>query len=259
MITTNNREIARLAWNLRDHAFSHERHFWHKYVGLQLPHDEPAGGGGAGAGGAVGKLCGGAAAQRPPLHEPARRPARHYHPARGTWAKNVYWMYGILVDEHAYGMNRDQLRRRWPTHGIETRTFFIPMHCQPFTGKRSRVSATPWPSSSAAMASTCPPPPPSARRDRVHRGRASRGLPRTLTQNKRQTQRRRDAEAQRARIWERGPLARCRGNESRAIYRASSALIPFVLRSTFYVLPSASLRLCVCRSFCVLRSAFCVL
>ena len=34
MITTNDREIARLAWNLRDHAFSSERHFWHKYVGF---------------------------------------------------------------------------------------------------------------------------------------------------------------------------------------------------------------------------------
>jgi hypothetical protein len=27
-------EIAQLAWNLRDHAFSHERHFWHKFVGF---------------------------------------------------------------------------------------------------------------------------------------------------------------------------------------------------------------------------------
>jgi hypothetical protein len=34
MVTTNNREIAKLAWNLRDHAFSHERHFWHKFVGF---------------------------------------------------------------------------------------------------------------------------------------------------------------------------------------------------------------------------------
>src|SRR5690606_2281180 len=34
MITTNERELARLAWNLRDHAFSTERHFWHKYVGF---------------------------------------------------------------------------------------------------------------------------------------------------------------------------------------------------------------------------------
>jgi perosamine synthetase len=40
-------------------------------------------------------------------------------------------MYGILVDEAQYGMNRDELRRVLAEHGVETRTFFIPMHCQP--------------------------------------------------------------------------------------------------------------------------------
>ena len=34
MVTTNNEQIARLAWNLRDHAFSAERHFWHKFIGF---------------------------------------------------------------------------------------------------------------------------------------------------------------------------------------------------------------------------------
>jgi len=34
MVTTNDREIAKLAWNLRDHAFSSERHFWNKFVGF---------------------------------------------------------------------------------------------------------------------------------------------------------------------------------------------------------------------------------
>ena len=33
MVTTNREDVAKLAWNLRDHAFSHERHFWHKYLG----------------------------------------------------------------------------------------------------------------------------------------------------------------------------------------------------------------------------------
>ena len=29
MVTTDREDVARLAWNLRDHAFSTERHFWH--------------------------------------------------------------------------------------------------------------------------------------------------------------------------------------------------------------------------------------
>ncbi|MFZ1505560.1 MAG: DegT/DnrJ/EryC1/StrS family aminotransferase, partial [Anaerolineae bacterium] len=52
-------------------------------------------------------------------------------PPEADWAMNVYWMYGILVDEKVYGLNRDQLRKALADRGIETRTFFIPMHCQP--------------------------------------------------------------------------------------------------------------------------------
>ncbi|MDP3789898.1 MAG: DegT/DnrJ/EryC1/StrS family aminotransferase, partial [Candidatus Omnitrophota bacterium] len=33
MITTNNKKFAEFTGNLRDHAFSKERHFWHKYLG----------------------------------------------------------------------------------------------------------------------------------------------------------------------------------------------------------------------------------
>ena len=34
MITTNDFKMAELTRNLRDHAFSTERHFWHKYMGF---------------------------------------------------------------------------------------------------------------------------------------------------------------------------------------------------------------------------------
>lgn len=35
-------------------------------------------------------------------------------------------------------MNRDQLRKVLADHGIETRTFFIPMHAQPIYWKQYR-------------------------------------------------------------------------------------------------------------------------
>lgn len=145
MVTTNNREIARLAWNLRDHAFSSERHFWHKYVGFNYRMTNLQA--------AVGLAQ---VEQLDRFVEQRRRNAAEYTsrlhgipgitpPAQATWAKNVYWMYGILVDEAAYGLNRDQLRRVLADHGIETRTFFIPMHCQPiyweqFKGQRYPVA-----------------------------------------------------------------------------------------------------------------------
>jgi len=141
MITTNNKEIAQLAWNLRDHAFSHERHFWHKFVGYNYRMTNLQG--------ALGLAQ---VEQLDDLVASRRRNAAHYTkllsgvpgittPPEAPWAKNVYWMYGILVDEQAYGMNRDQLRRVLAENGVETRTFFIPMHCQPiywqtFKGQR---------------------------------------------------------------------------------------------------------------------------
>lgn len=145
MITTNNREMARLAWNLRDHAFSTERHFWHKYVGFNYRMTNLQA--------AVGLAQ---VEQLDRFVAARRRNAAEYTarltgipgittPPEAEWAKNVYWMYGILVDAQAYGMSRDELRRVLADNGVETRTFFIPMHCQPvyweeFKGERYPVA-----------------------------------------------------------------------------------------------------------------------
>jgi perosamine synthetase len=136
MVTTDDREIARLAWNLRDHAFSNERHFWHRYVGFNYRMTNLQA--------AVGLAQ---VEQLDGFVEARRRNAAEYScrlhgipgirtPAEAEWAKNVYWMYGILVDEAAYGMSRDQLRVVLADAGIETRNFFIPMHCQPIYWKQ---------------------------------------------------------------------------------------------------------------------------
>jgi perosamine synthetase len=49
------------------------------------------------------------------------------------------------VVEDEFGISRDELRRRLARRGIETRTFFIPMHLQPiyyadFQGQRYPVA-----------------------------------------------------------------------------------------------------------------------
>jgi perosamine synthetase len=93
----------------------------------------------------------------PELVERRRRNARIYAETLGGvrglrlprecgGAKNVFWMYGILVEEE-FGCSRDELRRRLAQQGIETRTFFIPIHFQPiyfaqFKGQRYPVSET---------------------------------------------------------------------------------------------------------------------
>ena len=39
-------------------------------------------------------------------------------------------MYSVLIEDE-FGMSRDELRRDLEKKGIETRSFFIPMHKQP--------------------------------------------------------------------------------------------------------------------------------
>jgi len=130
MITTDSREFYDKARNIRDHAFSEERHFWHKYVGFNFRMTN------------LQAAIGLAQVERfDELVESRIRNAARYNallkgisgltlPPQAESVKNVFWMYAILVEDD-FGMNRDELRRQLAERGIETRTFFIPMHLQP--------------------------------------------------------------------------------------------------------------------------------
>jgi perosamine synthetase len=144
MVTTDNPDIARLARNLRDHAFSHERHFWHKYIGFNYRMTNMQA--------AVGLAQ---TEQMEGFVRARRANAARYTaalkeipgivtPPEAGWAKSVFWMYSILVEDE-FRMTRDQLRAYLAERGIETRTFFIPMHLQPiyyraFEGQRYPVA-----------------------------------------------------------------------------------------------------------------------
>ncbi len=137
MITTNNEELALTARRLRDHAFSAERHFWHQYLGFNYRMTN------------LQAAIGLAQTERlAELIETRRRNAGLYHQALGdikglglpqqaAYAKNVFWMYGIVVED-AFGCSRDVLRQKLAEQGIETRTFFIPIHFQPIYFERFR-------------------------------------------------------------------------------------------------------------------------
>jgi perosamine synthetase len=51
-------------------------------------------------------------------------------PEEKPWARNVYWMYALLVEEE-FGLSRDDVMAKLKEAGIDTRTFFIPVHEQP--------------------------------------------------------------------------------------------------------------------------------
>ena len=51
-------------------------------------------------------------------------------PIEETWARHVYWMYGVVLDE-SIGMDAQMFSRLLRERGIETRPFFLGMHEQP--------------------------------------------------------------------------------------------------------------------------------
>ena len=51
-------------------------------------------------------------------------------PTEEPWARNVYWMYGVVLSEDV-GMDATQLALRLRERGVETRPFFWGMHEQP--------------------------------------------------------------------------------------------------------------------------------
>lgn len=51
-------------------------------------------------------------------------------PIEKEWAKNIYWMYGIVLDEST-GFNAEIFAKKLFKEGIETRPFFYPLHLQP--------------------------------------------------------------------------------------------------------------------------------
>lgn len=66
-------------------------------------------------------------------------------PVELEWAKNVYWMYGIVVDSQAFGIDRNKLVEALAERGIQTRTFFCPMNQQPVLEKMDGFREVPCP------------------------------------------------------------------------------------------------------------------
>jgi perosamine synthetase len=127
MITTSNEEIMEKAMLLRDHGMSKEKRYWHPSIGYNYRMTNMQA--------AIGL------AQVEKIEEYIalrRKNAEIYNgalknlpsitpPPKMEWAKNVYWLYSILVDK----IPRDELIAILYEKEIDTRPFFHPMHTQP--------------------------------------------------------------------------------------------------------------------------------
>lgn len=130
MLTLDDEILAKRATFLRDHAMSSEKRYWHPEIGYnyRLTNLQAALG----------------VAQLERIDEmiaQKRSNAALYtnllHDVRGLslppeapWAKSVYWMYSILVNED-FPLTRDELMAHLKAHDIDSRPFFYPIHTLP--------------------------------------------------------------------------------------------------------------------------------
>lgn len=134
MCLTDDERLAEKIGQLKDHGMSKERRYYHPQLGYnyRLTNIQAAIG----------------LAQLEKIEktiETKRKNAKLYNsllkdvkgitlPIEEPWAKNVYWMYSILVEKN-YKLKRDELMTKLKNEGIDTRPFFIPLHKMPYLDK----------------------------------------------------------------------------------------------------------------------------
>lgn len=129
MITTSNQLLAEKLSRLRGYYFSDEMHFWHKQLAWNLRMSS------------LQAALGLAQLERlDELIKKRRANARYYNrklsvlekmlilPKEKENTMSIYWMYGIVLKAEN---KRDALMQYLEKNGVETRTFFFPMHWQP--------------------------------------------------------------------------------------------------------------------------------
>lgn len=131
MCLTNSSELAKKIRILRDHGMDPAKRYWHNMVGFNYRMTNLQAAIGLAQLSKIDRFI-----------EKKRRIAKIYeeelssihgitpHPEM-PWAKCVFWLYSILVDSRRLGITRDRIAEELGREGIETRSFFYPLHEMP--------------------------------------------------------------------------------------------------------------------------------
>ncbi len=131
MVVTNDSKLADRMRFLKDHAMDPVKKYWHPEIGYNFRMTNIQAAIGVAQLEQIGKFL-----------EIKRRNAKLYSSllqgVKGLtlqpempWAKSVYWMHSVLVDEKKFGCSRDELAKKLKLKGVDSRPFFYPMHQLP--------------------------------------------------------------------------------------------------------------------------------
>ena len=130
MILTNNETYANRGKSLRNLCFQKERRFYHESLGYNFRMTNIQ----AALGLAQVENIEAAVHHKRWMGQEYTRRLNQFRglqlPVEEAWAKNVYWMYGIVLKENT-GMTAVDFALRLAKGGIATRPFFLGMHEQP--------------------------------------------------------------------------------------------------------------------------------
>lgn len=130
MVVTNDAALAERARFLKDHGMSKEKRYWHPEVAYNYRMTN------------IQAAIGLAQLERiDAIIARKREIAQLYNaqladcpgivlPPEAPWARNIYWLYSILISEEA-PITRDQVMAVLKEQGIDSRPFFYPMHQMP--------------------------------------------------------------------------------------------------------------------------------
>lgn len=139
MVVTDSQRLAERASLLKDLAHSSKKRFLHTHIGYNYRMTNMQAALGLAQLGKINYFIKKKRKMAALYNKNLRGIAGIRLPREALWAKNVYWMYSVLIEDD-FGVKRDELMDRLRREGVETRSFFVPMHRQPVFKKLLPVS-----------------------------------------------------------------------------------------------------------------------
>jgi len=128
MCVTDDSRLADRMRFLRDHAMSAEKRYWHPEIGYNFRMTNMQAAIGLAQVEQVEKLVAKKISDAKLYNSLLKDVPGITLQPQMPWAKSVYWMHSILVDEESFGCSRDELMARLKEKGIDSRPFFYPIH-----------------------------------------------------------------------------------------------------------------------------------